>query len=46
METEMNTLQRRSSKIHLFTLARSPHYLAKLKTTKNELNMPIQLMHS
>jgi len=45
METEMNTLQN-SSKIHLFTLARSPHYLAKLRTTKNELNMPIKLMHS
>jgi len=45
METEMNTLQR-SYKIHHFTLAMSPHYLAKLRTTKNELNMPVKLMRS
>jgi len=41
----MSTLQR-SYKMHLFTLARSPHYLAKLRTTKNELNMPVKLMHN
>jgi len=41
----MNTLQK-SYKIYLFTLAMSPHYLAKLRTTKNELNMPVKLIHS
>jgi len=41
----MNTLQR-SYKIHHFTLTVSPHYLAKLRTTKNELNMSINLMRS
>jgi len=45
METEKNTVQR-SYKIHAFILAMSPHYLAKLRTTKNELNMPVTLMHS
>jgi len=45
METEMNTLEK-SYKIHHLTLAMSPHYLAKLRTTKNELNMPVKLMHS
>jgi len=45
LETEMNTLQR-SYKIHHFTLTVSPHYLVKLRTTKNELNMPVILMRS
>jgi len=45
MKTELNTLQR-NYKIHQFTLATSPHYMAKLRTTKNELNMPVKLMRS
>jgi len=45
METEMNTLLR-SYKLHHFTLTVSPHYLAKLRTTENELNMPVKLMRS
>ena len=45
MVTDMNTLQR-SYKIHHFTLIVSAHYLAKLRTTKNGLNMPVKLMRS
>jgi len=45
METEVNTLQR-SYKTHHFTLTVSPHYLVKLRTTKNELNMSVKLMCS
>jgi len=41
----MNTL-RRSYKMHHFTLTVSPHYLAKLRTTKNELDMPAELTRS
>jgi len=42
METEVNTLQR-SYKIHHFTLTVSPHYLGKLRTTKNELKMSAKI---
>ena len=45
METYMNTLQK-SYKIHHFTLTVSSHYLAKLRTTENELNIPVKLMRS